>query len=158
MRASRSLLTILCASVPAVAYAADTNYPPTEPAGVSESGITGNTAAEGTASRIGTQETREKYPRGITAENQSSDPKAIEITRSIRRKIVERNDLSTSAKNVKIITDDQGVVTLRGPVRDPKERQEIEQIAKTLAASGRVNNQMVVAHSGEGSTGEKSHG
>jgi osmotically-inducible protein OsmY len=158
MRASRPLLTILCASIPAVTYAAETNYPPTGPSDVSGSSITGNTAPEGNGGRIGTHETREDLPRGITAENQSSDPKAIEITRSIRRKIVERKDLSTSAKNVKIITDDQGVVTLRGPVRDPKERQEIEQIAKTLAASGKVNNQIVVAHSGEGSTGEESHG
>ena len=62
---------------------------------------------------------------GPTAEKQSSRPESVQITRAIRQQIIERKDLSTAAKNVKVITDDQGSVTLRGPVKTASERQEI---------------------------------
>lgn len=87
----------------------------------------------------------EESGKGLTAENQSSDPHAVEITRSIRQKVVEHKDLSTTAKNVKIITNDQGAVTLRGPVRSEAEKQEIERIARELATNGNVNSQLIVA-------------
>ncbi len=83
--------------------------------------------------------------RGVTAQNQSSNPKYLEVTRSIRQKITERNDLSFSAKNVKIITDDQGTVTLKGDVRDEKEKQIVEQIARDAASPGMVNSELAVS-------------
>lgn len=98
----------------------------------------------------------EETGKGLTAENQSSDPHAVEITRSIRQKVMEQKDLSTAAKNVKIITNDQGAVTLRGPVRSEAEKQEIERIARELATNGNVDNQLVIAQK-EHTSGE-SHG
>lgn len=81
---------------------------------------------------------------GPTAQNQSSKPESLRITKEIRQRIIERGDLSTAAKNVKVITDDKGAVTLRGPVKTDNERQEIEQIARNNAQGGQVNNQLVV--------------
>ena len=43
------------------------------------------------------------------------------ITQQIRKAVVAQDNLSTDAKNVKIITRD-GVVTLRGPVASAKEK------------------------------------
>jgi osmotically-inducible protein OsmY len=73
----------------------------------------------------------------------------MELTRSIRQKIVDRDDLSTYAKNVKIISDDQGSVTLRGPVRSDNERRQLEEIARSVAGAGKVTNQLEVARSNE---------
>jgi hyperosmotically inducible protein len=81
---------------------------------------------------------------GPTAQNQSARPESVRITKEIRQQILERKDLSTAAKNVKIITDDRGAVTLRGPVKSANERQEIEQIARNNAQGGQVANQLVV--------------
>jgi osmotically-inducible protein OsmY len=79
-----------------------------------------------------------------TAQNQSSRPESVRITRNIRQQIIERDDLSTSAKNVKIITDEKGAVTLRGPVKTSNERQAVEQIARNNAQGGQVNNELIV--------------
>ena len=81
---------------------------------------------------------------GSTAQNQSARPESMRITKEIRQQILERKDLSTAAKNVKIITDDRGAVTLRGPVTSATERQELEQIARNNAQGGQVANQLVV--------------
>lgn len=81
---------------------------------------------------------------GSSAEKQSSRPTSLQITRAIRQQIIERKDLSTAAKNVKVITDDAGSVTLRGPVKTDNERKEIEQIARNNAHSGQVINELVV--------------
>jgi osmotically-inducible protein OsmY len=81
---------------------------------------------------------------GSTAESQSSRPESVKITRAIRQQIIEKKDLSTAAKNVKITTDDKGAVTLRGPVRTTNERQAIEQIARKNAHGAQVTNELVV--------------
>lgn len=81
---------------------------------------------------------------GPTAQNQSSKADSVRITKEIRQQIIERGDLSTAAKNVKIITDDQGAVTLRGPVKTANEKQQLEQIARSNAHGGQVTNQLVV--------------
>jgi hypothetical protein len=91
-----------------------------------------------------------------TAQNQSSRPESVRITRVIRQQIIDREDLSTAAKNVKVITDDKGAVTLRGPVKSSTEREAIEQIARNNAQGGEVSNQLVVK--GEDASGGGAHG
>jgi hyperosmotically inducible protein len=86
---------------------------------------------------------------GPSAQNQSAKPESVKITRSIRQQIIEHRDLSTAAKNVTIVTDDNGAVTLRGPVKTANEKQELEQIARNNAVGGAVNNQIVVKGQGE---------
>jgi osmotically-inducible protein OsmY len=47
------------------------------------------------------------------------------------------------AKNVKIITVN-GVVTLRGPVKNPHEKETIEAKAQQIAGVNKVDNQLEV--------------
>lgn len=63
------------------------------------------------------------------------------ITQSIRSTVVERDDLSVNAKNVKIITRN-GVVTLRGPVADARERDSIVAIANAQRGVTQVDNRL----------------
>jgi len=59
---------------------------------------------------------------------------------------VADKSLSTTAKNVKIITIN-GVVTLRGPVKSPQEKGSIEATAQRLAGTTNVDNQLeIVRH------------
>lgn len=76
-----------------------------------------------------------------TAEDQGSSPQDREITRNIRRELMNNNSLSTNAKNIKVITSN-GKVTLRGPVGTQEERQTIAAIAEQAAGKGNVTNQL----------------
>ena len=71
--------------------------------------------------------------------NRRSD---VETTARIRSALVENDRLSTSAKNVKIITR-EGQVTLRGPVTTEEEKRIIAEVA-ARSAPGRVTNQLEV--------------
>ena len=77
--------------------------------------------------------------------DQSNDPKDIAITTKVRQAVVAEKDLSTNAKNVKIITRD-GVVTLRGPVENVDERTRIGRIAGSLPEVQKVDNQTEAVH------------
>jgi osmotically-inducible protein OsmY len=81
----------------------------------------------------------------LTAVDQSNDPKDIAITTKVRQAVVAEKDLSTNAKNVKIITRD-GVVTLRGPVENVDERTRIGRIAGSLPEVQKVDNQTEAVH------------
>jgi len=59
---------------------------------------------------------RDRDENAKTADRQSNSKEDLEITRKIRRAIVEDKSLSTSAHNVKVVTVDR-VVTLRGAQR-----------------------------------------
>jgi hyperosmotically inducible protein len=63
------------------------------------------------------------------------------ITQGIRSSVVDRDDLSVNAKNVKIITRD-GVVTLRGPVANASEKEAIATIAQAQAGVTKVDNHL----------------
>lgn len=66
------------------------------------------------------------------------------ISQNIRQALTSDDSLSTSAQNVKIITDN-GTVTLRGPVKSEKEKTEIENKAKQVAGVKKVDNQLEIA-------------
>jgi osmotically-inducible protein OsmY len=51
--------------------------------------------------------------------------------------------LSSYAHNVKIITQ-EGMVTLKGPVRSEEEKQAIEAKAKEVAGGDKVSSELVV--------------
>ena len=78
-----------------------------------------------------------------TADQQSNDKSDVGITKQIRHAITSDKTLSTSAHNVKVITE-RGHVTLRGPVRSESEKQQIEAKAIAVAGSGNVKNEMSV--------------
>lgn len=65
------------------------------------------------------------------------------ITQQIRKAVVGHDQLSTNAKNVKIITQD-GVVTLRGPVKSAEEKSTIASVAQKTGGVKRVDNQLEI--------------
>jgi hypothetical protein len=88
-------------------------------------------------------------PRGggddLTAINQSNSSEHIDTTAEIRRAVMDDDALSTRAKNVTIITDGTGTVTLRGEVQSQAEKDAIVAKAHAVVGSERVVNQLVVA-------------
>ena len=79
----------------------------------------------------------------LTADEQPNDESDRALVAAVRRGIVDKNELSTQAHNVKIIAKD-GVVTLRGPVKSTDERSRIETIAREVAGVARVRNELDV--------------
>jgi osmotically-inducible protein OsmY len=79
-----------------------------------------------------------------TAENQGSSDAERELAASIRKAIVARDDLSSYARNVKVIVRDQ-TVQLVGPVRSVEEKGVIEEIAKGQAGANAVVSELSVA-------------
>ncbi len=65
------------------------------------------------------------------------------ITQTIRKSIVDNDDLSMNAKNVKVITVD-GTVTLRGPVKSDAEKQTIASVAQKTPGVKKVENLLEV--------------
>lgn len=85
---------------------------------------------------------RDRDERALTPMDQSNSKADIDITQAIRRSIMEQ-DLSTNAKNIKVITQ-AGEVTLRGPVNSQAELQTIVQLAKAVPGIKTLNNQLEV--------------
>jgi|SoiMethySBSTD1v2_1073268.scaffolds.fasta_scaffold732503_1 hyperosmotically inducible periplasmic protein len=76
--------------------------------------------------------------------DQSNDKDAIETTAAIRRAVLDDKSLSTSAHNVKIVT--QGTtVTLRGAVASAAEKSRIEALAQKSAPGKKVLNELSIA-------------
>ena len=86
---------------------------------------------------------RDRDSSAKTPFDQKENKDDIAITADVRKRIVG-SDMSTDAKNVKIITEN-GHVTLRGPVKSATEKTKIEQIALQVAGEGKVENQLEVA-------------
>lgn len=81
-----------------------------------------------------------------TADQQKSNAADMKLTKTIRQSIMADKSLSTYAHNVKIISQN-GVVTLKGPVKSEDEKQTI--VAKAVAAAGgadKVTDQISVKH------------
>jgi hyperosmotically inducible periplasmic protein len=78
-----------------------------------------------------------------TADQQKANKADQETTRQIRQAVMQDKSLSTYAHNVKIITQN-GMVTLKGPVRSDQERSAIEAKADDIAGKDNVTNQLEV--------------
>jgi hyperosmotically inducible periplasmic protein len=79
-----------------------------------------------------------------TADQQKQNSSDIELARKIRSSITKDKSLSTYAHNVKVITQD-GIVTLKGPVRSEEESKVIESKAAEVAGASNVKNQLDIA-------------
>jgi hyperosmotically inducible periplasmic protein len=86
---------------------------------------------------------RDRAPEALTPGDQGNSESDIEITRKIRRALTQNDQLSTAAKNIKIITVN-GKVTLRGPVASQQEQQAIAAAAQTVAGATPLDNQLEV--------------
>ncbi len=74
--------------------------------------------------------------------DQNENQADINVTAGIRKMLVGTK-MSVNAQNVKIITQD-GVVTLRGPVKTAEEKKQIEEIARSVAGVKTVDSQLEV--------------
>jgi|SRR5580698_767120 hyperosmotically inducible protein len=86
---------------------------------------------------------RDRNQSEPTADQQKENRPDRDITRDIRRSIVQDKSLSTYAHNVKIISQN-GMVTLKGPVRSEEEKTAIEAKAATIAGKDNVTSQLEV--------------
>lgn len=85
---------------------------------------------------------RDRNEQTLTPLDQSNAQSDIKITQAIRRSIMSQQ-LSTNAKNIKIVTQN-GEVTLRGPVDNSAEIEKINALAKAVPGIKAVDNQLEV--------------
>lgn len=76
--------------------------------------------------------------------DQSENDVDRNITKKIRQTIVSDDNLSTNAKNVKIITEKKGFVTLRGAVNNEHEKELIASKAQDVPGVVHVENQIEI--------------
>jgi osmotically-inducible protein OsmY len=86
---------------------------------------------------------RDRSNASPTADQQKHDNSDREITRQIRESVIKDKSLSTYAHNVKIISQN-GMVTLRGPVRSAEEKQAIEAAATAVVGQEKVTDELEV--------------
>lgn len=79
----------------------------------------------------------------LSADQQSNQATDVELTRKIRQALTGDKSLSTYAHNVKIITNN-GTVVLKGPVKDSKEKQIVENQAARIAGADKVRSEIEV--------------
>jgi hypothetical protein len=86
---------------------------------------------------------RDRDGQTMTPLDQSNDPKDLNITRKIRKALMADDALSTTGKNIKIITV-HGKVILRGPVANVQEKKKVVKMAQKFTKQ-RVLNELEVA-------------
>src|SRR6266487_2217398 len=119
----RTLLVLACLSAHSVAaFAADDE----------------KTTSDNTATNE-----RDRSGETKTSGDQSNSSADLKITQAIRRALMKDRELSTTAKNIKVITAN-GEVTLRGPVKTAQEKAKIDQVARSAAGGAQVDDQLDV--------------
>ncbi len=86
---------------------------------------------------------RDSKGNTLTPFDQGASEADREISAAIRKQLVDNDQLSMNAHNVKIITRD-GQVTLRGPVKTAAEKTSIANVAAKTSGVKGVNNQLEV--------------
>jgi len=86
---------------------------------------------------------RDRSGETKTSGDQSNSSADLKTTQAIRQALMKDGELSTTAKNIKVITAN-GHVTLRGPVKTAQEKAKIDQLAKSAAGGAKIDNQLEV--------------
>ena len=94
------------------------------------------------ADNTGTNQ-RDRSGETNTSGDQSNSSADLKITQAVRRALMKDGQLSTTAKNIKVITAN-GQVTLRGPVNTAQEKAKINQVAKSAAGGTQIVDQLDV--------------
>src|SRR6476619_6798433 len=84
---------------------------------------------------------RDRSGETATSGDQSNSSADLKITQAIRQALMKDGELSTTAKNIKVITAN-GQVTLRGPVNNAQEKVKIDQIAKSAGGGAKIVDQL----------------
>ena len=111
---------------------------PVQSGDVSNAAPTAQTAPDNTGRNV-----RDRDGTTLTPGDQSESKADLDLTQRIRQAVVADDSLSTTAHNVKIITN-EGVVTLRGPVNSDQEKTKIAAAAKNVVGVKQVENQLEV--------------
>ena len=92
---------------------------------------------------------RDRAEDALTSGDQGNTEADREMTRKVRRALTSNDQLSMTARNIKIIATD-GKVTLRGPVKTAEEREQVATLAQqALTGGGLVENQLEVKQTAE---------
>ncbi len=86
---------------------------------------------------------RDRSGQTQTSGDQSNSSADLKITQAIRQALMKESELSTTAKNIKIITNN-GHVTLRGPVKSAQEKSKIDRLARSAAGGAKIDDQLDV--------------
>ena len=86
---------------------------------------------------------RDRSGETNTSGDQSNSSADLKITQAIRQALMKDGELSTTAKNIKVITAN-GQVTLRGPVNNAQEKAKIDQIARSAGGGAQIVDQLDV--------------
>jgi hyperosmotically inducible periplasmic protein len=86
---------------------------------------------------------RDRSGETKTSGDQSNSSADLKVTQAIRRALMKDSELSTTAKNIKVITVN-GQVTLRGPVKTAQEKAKVDQIARSAAGGAQIDDQLDV--------------
>jgi len=86
---------------------------------------------------------RDRSGETQTSGDQSNNSADLKITQAIRQALMKDGELSTTAKNIKVITEN-GQVTLRGPVKNVQEKSKVDQLAKSVAGGAHIVDQLDV--------------
>jgi osmotically-inducible protein OsmY len=119
----RTLLAVACLSALSLAALADDNK---------------KTKPDNT-----TTNERDRSGETKTSGDQSNSSADLKITQAIRQALMKDRELSTTAKNIKVITAN-GQVTLRGPVKTAQEKAKVDRIARSAAGGAQIDDQLDV--------------
>jgi hyperosmotically inducible periplasmic protein len=86
---------------------------------------------------------RDRSGETKTSGDQSNSSADLKITQAIRQALMKDGELSTAAKNIKVVTAN-GQVTLRGPVKTAQEKAKVDQIARSAAGGAQIDDQLEV--------------
>jgi hyperosmotically inducible periplasmic protein len=86
---------------------------------------------------------RDRSGETQTSGDQSNSSADLKITQAIRQALMKDSELSATAKNIKIITNN-GHVTLRGPVKTAQEKAKIDHLARSAAGDAKIDDQLDV--------------
>jgi len=86
---------------------------------------------------------RDRSGETKTSGDQSNSSADLKTTQAIRRVLMKDRELSTTAKNIEVITAN-GQVTLRGPVKTAQEKAKIDRLARSAAGGAQIDDQLDV--------------
>ena len=86
---------------------------------------------------------RDRSGDTATSGDQSNNSADLKITQAVRQALVKDGELSSTAKNIKVITAN-GQVTLRGPVNNAQEKAKIDQIARSAGGGAKIVDELDV--------------
>jgi osmotically-inducible protein OsmY len=86
---------------------------------------------------------RDRQSGAVTADQQAENKADRDMASKIRKSITDDKNMSTYARNVKVIVRN-GTVVLKGPARTEEEKIAIEAKAVEIAGASNVKNELTV--------------